>query len=107
MLLKHRMVSLPQAKVHVKVEPEEDAWLNGTGPSSQAQPSMESRPEAPPPQQEKDPAMEQAESVSQSQSYIGFGDTLWPIVLRLSKRIWQELHQNTSISSISTGIVLL
>ena len=31
MLLKHRIVSLPQAKEHVKVEPEEDSWLNDAG----------------------------------------------------------------------------
>ena len=105
MLLKHRIVSLPKAKEHVKVEPEEDAWLNDAGSSSQAQPSQEGAPELPPPQQKKDAAMEQAAPVSQSQSYIKPGDPLWPIVLRLSERIWRELYQNPGISSTPEALL--
>ena len=105
MLLKHRIVSLPQAKEHVKVEPEEDSWLNDAGSSSQSQPSTESSPEVPPPQQQIDAAMEQASPVSQSQTYIGPGHPLWPIVLRLSERIWQELYQKPGISSTPEALL--
>src|ERR1700730_11065647 len=105
MLLKHRIVSLPQAKEHVKVEPEEDSWLIDAGSSSQAQPSTESEPEVPPPQQQIDVAMEQVSPVSQSQTYIGPGHPLWPIVLRLSERIWQELYQKPGISSTPEALL--
>jgi len=97
-------VSLPQPKEQAKVEPEEDAWLNDMGSSSQSQPSTESRPEVPP-QQKKDAAMEQAPPVSQSQSYIGPGYPLWPLVLRLSERIWQELYQKPGISSTPEALL--
>src|SRR5947209_4663766 len=105
MLLKHRIVSLPQAKEHVKVEPEEDSWLNDAGSSSQSLPSTESSPEVPPPQQQIDAAMEHASPVSQSQTYIGPGHPLWPIVLRLSERIWQELYQKPGISSTPEALL--
>lgn len=105
MLLKHRIVSLPRANEQAQVEPEEDAWLNDMGSSSQSTLSTESKPEILPSQQQIDAAMEQASPVSQSQTYIRPGHPLWPIVLRLSERIWQELYQKPGISSTPEALL--
>jgi pilus assembly protein CpaF len=108
MLLKHRILSLPQTKEEAKVEfEEEDAWLNDMGSSSQSQPPLESKPEAAEPSHEKEhPVTEEVPSISQSHKYIGPGHPLWPVVLRLRERIWQELYQKPGILSTSRAFLV-
>jgi pilus assembly protein CpaF len=82
-------------------EPEEAPLLH-------SEPSQESEPEEAPPltptrgvttfHSDLQPVI--AESISPaSPSTIGPGHRLWPIVLRLSEHIWQELSQKTTLSS--------
>ncbi len=108
MLLKHRILSLPQTKEEAKVEfEEEDAWLNDMGSSSQSQTPLESKPEAAEPSHEKEhPVTEEVPSISQSHKYIGPGHPLWPVVLRLRERIWQELYQKPGILSTSRAFLV-
>src|SRR6266567_8816217 len=108
MLLKHRILSLPQTKEEAKVEfEEEDAWLNDMGSSSQSQTPLESKPEAAEPSHEKEhPVTEEVPWISQSHKYIGPGHPLWPVVLRLRERIWQELYQKPGILSTSRAFLV-
>src|SRR5947209_7932597 len=108
MLLKHRILSLPQTKEEAKVEfEEEDAWLNDMGSSSQSQPPLESKPEAAESSHEKEhPVTEEVPSISQSHKYIRPGHPLWPVVLRLRERIWQELYQKPGNLSASRAFLV-
>src|SRR5438105_2609836 len=112
MLLKHRFMLLPQPKEEIELVSQEDAWLNDVGPAPQAKSSTESKPEAISP---SDPNLqpgieqgppEQEPTVSQSSAYIGVGHSLWPIVLRLSEHIWQELYQRPDITSTPEPLLM-
>src|SRR2546428_10726019 len=102
MLLKHRITSLPQLKEQVQVTPEEeDAWLNDVAPPSQPQSSTVSKPEELLSQSE----IKQSSSLSDDE-YIGVGHPLWPIVLRISQQIWQEIYQKPDITSVSEPLLI-
>ncbi len=104
MFLKHRVAPLLLPREQEMDVSQEDAWLNDVGPlPQQPKPSQESEPEEAPPlplpsHPDSQPVI--AESISPaSPSTIGPGHRLWPIVLRLSEHIWQELSQKTTLSS--------
>jgi pilus assembly protein CpaF len=111
------------------VEPEpDDAWLNDVGPSSRPEPQKENdEKEAPSPQLETYTLVDHIELVlrqnipinqassdpqrytpaasapppSQPGAQIEHSHRLWPVLLRLSKQIWQEFHQESGPTSIS------
>ncbi len=111
------------------VEPEpEDAWLNDVGPSSRPEPQKENdEKEAPSPQIETYTFIDHIELLSrqntpvnqassetqrytpadsaplpaQSSAQIEHSHRLWPVLLRLSKQIWQEFHQEPGSAPIS------
>jgi pilus assembly protein CpaF len=116
------------------VEPEpEDAWLNDVGPSSRPEPQKEnaekealspqietytlidhiellSRQNMPVDQASSDPQhytpADPAPPLSQSGVRIEHSHHLWPVLLRLSKQIWQEFHQESGSASISEPTVV-
>ncbi|HJT56947.1 MAG TPA: ATPase, T2SS/T4P/T4SS family [Ktedonobacteraceae bacterium] len=74
---------------------EEDAWLNDSMPplSALQRPQSESQPSQPQTQQETHINNRQSLHPSQPEpeAYIRTGHRLWPVVLHLSTRIWEEL----------------
>src|SRR6266567_405372 len=112
MLLKNRVVPLPQPAEQIEVVPQEDAWLNDVGPLSQPKSATESEPTvSPATQAEMSPEPENSSPAedfraAQMPTNIGLDHPLWPIVLTLSERIWQELHQKPDLSSVPEAALL-
>ncbi len=53
------------------------------------------------------PAREQQAAANPpSSEYIGIGHPLWPLVLRLSERIWRELYQKPDVTSASDLVLI-
>ncbi len=94
----------------------EDSWLNDVGPSSRPQPginneknfSFEGETIKPPSEldtyslidyaellslQDTPTLVRQALALPQPELHIGPAHRLWPVMLRLSERIWQEVHR--------------
>jgi pilus assembly protein CpaF len=104
MVLKYQIEPSSHSNEQEKVISAEDAWLNDVGPSqSIAQedksgmlPSSVSLPQM----QE----VYEQETVPLKPEYIGNGHALWPLVLRISTRIWQELYRKPDVLFTSTPV---
>jgi len=82
---------------------QEDAWLNDVGPSAQ---SVDIPEEVLPSRQGMHESVEQTLSSTQPTGYIGLGHPLWPVLLRLSECIWQELYQKPDVVPISEPVMV-
>ncbi|MFL5624947.1 MAG: CpaF family protein [Ktedonobacteraceae bacterium] len=112
MLLKNRAVPLPQSAEQMEVVPQEDAWLNDVAPLPQPKSATESEPPAAPatssemPPETEDGSLTEDFRAAQMPESISLGHPLWPIVLTLSERIWQELHQKPDLSSVPEAVLV-
>src|SRR5205823_1170064 len=99
MFLKHRITVPSELKEQVQVVSQEDAWLNDVGSSSRSTSS--------PSPTVSQPEIEQPSSPSPlpDNEYIGVGHPLWPIVLRVSQHIWQEVYQRPDVTSIAEPLL--
>ncbi len=75
--------TLPQAAEQPEAISQDDAWLNDVGPGSPR----------PSPAQPPAPADERQEGEDVPAVRLTPGHPLWPVVLSLSERIWQELQK--------------
>ncbi len=103
--------TLPQPQEQMEPEPE-DAWLNDVGPLSRSQSEANNKETVPSELEtplETYTLLDYTELLAQQyavpltrptptpapappQTRIGPGHRLWPVMLRLSERVWQELH---------------
>jgi pilus assembly protein CpaF len=128
-----RLEDVP-AQENEPAEPEpEDAWLNDVGPSTRRAPQKENDTEKTtssqieaytlidyiellskqntsindtPPEPQPNASVDPALPLSQPDMPIEHSHHLWPVLLRLSKQIWQELHQEPGSAPISEPTVV-
>jgi len=119
-----QLKSLEDALNEENTEPApEDAWLNDVGPTSQLQtkndhkqvPVLESETAEPSSELETYSLIDYAELLAQqntptlileavtpaqTETHIGPSHRLWPLMLRLSEHIWQQLHQKPASGGV-------
>ena len=92
MVSKHQVAPFSQSNEQEKVISPEDAWLNDVGPLPHPIAQQDKSAILPSPVAQV-PTVYEQETVPLRPEYIGNGHALWPLVLRISTRIWQELYR--------------